>query len=153
MARIDQLSFVDSLSAGDYITAFVSNYNDPRRTTISVLAEYMQGNLTFTEVGFTNQYSAPSATGFDVAVTDGGDDIWLIITPATGYADGAITLPSVTNAVNGQEILVICTQAVTTFVVNANGANDVIGEPATLAANDYFRLKYDSNSANWYRIG
>jgi hypothetical protein len=78
--------------------------------------------------------------------------VWLILTPVAGYAAGTITLPLSTNVVNKQEILVNCTQAVTTLTINGNGAT-VTGAPTTLAANAFFRLRYDGVTGTWYRVG
>ena len=95
----------------------------------------------------------PSATGFNVPITDGPDNIWLILTPTAGYAAGTITLPSVTNAVDKQEVLVNCTQLVTSLTVDGNGATSVTGEPTSLGADDFFKLKFDIISKSWYRVG
>jgi hypothetical protein len=51
-----------------------------------------------------------------------------------------------------QELLVNCTQAVTTLAVSGNGAT-VTGAPTTLAANAFFRLRFDQASSVWYRVG
>jgi hypothetical protein len=113
----------------------------------------MQANLTFSDASLTTQYASPSATGFNVQITDGSASIHLILTPLAGYAAGTITLPAVGNVVDKQEVLVNCTQAVTTLTVAGNGAVAVTGEPSTLAANDFFRLKYDATMQTWYRVG
>lgn len=154
MTTINQLSATDSLSAGDLVPVYSQSNGDARKAAISVLQAYMQANLTFSSgISYTTQYSAPSATGFNVAITDGSANIHLILTPVAGYAAGTITLPASTNAIDKQEVLVNCTQAVTTLTVAANGATAVTGEPASLAANDFFRLKYDAATSTWYRVG
>ena len=151
---INKLSTTDTLALGDQLPIGSANNGDDRKTPISVLLAFMQANLTFSDdTGFTTQYSAPSATGFNVAITDGSDSIHLILTPGAGYATGTITLPSVTNVVDKQEILVNSTQDVTTLTIDGNGATAVTGEPTTLAANDFFKLKYDAVTSTWYRIG
>ena len=147
---INQLSSVDSLQAGDLFAIFDVSNTDARKASLSLLTEYLQANLT--HPSFTTQRSAPSSTGFSVQITDGSDSIHLILTPVAGYADGEIVLPAVANSVDKQEILVNSTQAVTTLVVDGNGAT-VTGEPSTLAANAFFRLKFDSVVSTWYRIG
>lgn len=153
MATINSLSATDIVTAGDLVAVYKQSNGDARKAAMSVLLAYMQDSLTFETNEFTKQYAAPAATGFSVAVTDGSNNIWLIMTPVAGYAAGTIVLPSTANAVDLQEILVICTQAVTALTIDGNGATDVIGEPTTLAANDYFRLKYDATTTTWYRIG
>jgi len=119
----------------------------------------MQANLTFTTQGFgayVTQYAAPSASGWSVTITDGDDDdenVHLILTPTAGTAAGTIVLPPVASLVDKQEILINCTQSVTTLTVDGNGASSVTGDPATLAINDFFRLKYDLPTTVWYRVG
>ena len=77
----------------------------------------------------------------------------MILTPLAGYATGTIVLPAVGNIVDKQEVIVNTTQAVTTLTVDGNGAVAVTGEPSGLAANDFFRLKYDLTVQTWYRVG
>ena len=150
---INKLNSTDTIAIGDQIPIGSLTNGDDRRISLSVLQAFLQANLTFSDESFTTQYSSPGATDFSIAITDGDDNIHLILTPLAGYAAGTIVLPSVANAKDKQEVLVNCTQAVTTLTINGNGANDVIGEPTTLAANDFFKLKYDSVTSNWYRIG
>lgn len=156
MVQINQLTAVDSLQGSDNFPLYDSSNGDARRTSLTTLLAYMQSNLTLTDAGafqkFQTQYAAPSATGFNIQITDDSNNTHLILTPVAGYAAGTITLPLSTNIVDKQEILVNCTQAVTTLTVAGNGAS-VVGEPSTLTANDFFRLKYDLAGTTWYRVG
>ena len=153
------LSRKDSISGGDLAVSWVQQSSDYYGVPWSAVLSYMQANLTFTEPSFqayTTQYSAPSATGFSVTITDGADDntnVHLILTPTAGYAAGTIVLPAVASVVDKQEVLVNCTQQVTTLTVDGNGATAVTGEPASLGADDFFRLKYDLPTSTWYRVG
>ena len=154
---INQLSSLDSFSAGDLLAVFDTSNSDARKASISLLLSYMQNNLTFPSATgkseFVKQYAAPSATEFNIQVTDTSDNTWLILTPTAGYADGTITLPDVANCADKQEILVNCTQQVTTLVVDGNGATAVTGEPASLGADDFFLMKFDIDTKTWYRVG
>ena len=151
---IDRLSTLDVVVGGDKLPVGSQSNGDDRKISVTTLQAYMQDNLTFSDAtGFTTQYAAPSATGFSVAITDGSDSIHLILTPVAGYAAGTITLPAVANLEDKQEVLVNCTQVVTTLTIDGNGATAVTGEPTTLAANDFFKLKYDLLSKTWYRVG
>lgn len=156
MVQINQLTAVDSLQSGDQVPIFDTSNGDARRAALSVLLTYMQNNLTITDAGafpaYETQYAAPSATGFNIQVTDTDDNTHLILTPVAGYAAGTITLPTSTNLVDKQDFLCNCTQAVTTLTIAGNGAT-VTGEPTTLAADDFFRLKYDLAGNTWYRVG
>lgn len=151
MTEINRLTSIDAVAAGDLLPLYDSSNGDVRKASMSALSTYIQTLLTAVD-GFLTQYSAPSATGFTVQITDGDDNVWLILTPAAGYAAGTIKLPLSTNVVNKQEVLVNCTQAITTLTVDGNGAT-VTGEPSTLSANDFFRLRYDGVTSTWYRVG
>lgn len=154
MTTINQLSAVDDVSAGDQVPIYSSSNGDARKASMSTLMGYMQDNLTFTSAKPVSQYSAPSATAFSVTITDGADDdtdVHLILTPTAGFAAGTITLPPVADCVDKQEILVNCTQAVTTLTIAGNGAT-VTGAPTTLAANAFFKLKFDDPTSTWYRV-
>lgn len=155
MTTINQLSAVDNLQSSDQLAVYDASNGDARKASISILQTYMQDNLSFSESGisYTTQYAAPSATDFSVQITDGSANIHLILTPVAGYADGEIVLPAVGNLVDKQEVLVNCTQNITTLVVDGNGAVAVTGEPSGITANDFFRLKYDLTVQTWYRVG
>ena len=160
MPTINQLTRATELGAGDLLPIFATGDGDARAAALSLLQDYLQDNLDFSANGdYTTQYAAPSATGFNVAITDGSsdgvtqDNVHLILTPLAGYANGTITLPAKANLVDKQEVLVNCTQAVTTLAIGLNGATGAPGAPTTLAANAFFRLKYDAVTSNWYRVG
>lgn len=158
--KINDLSSVDTLSASDLLVIFSAANSDTRKAALTVLLAWMQANLTFpTFTGileYVTQYAAPSASGFNVTITDGASDntnVHLILTPTAGYAAGTITLPPVAGVVDKQEVLVNCTQQVTALTVDGNGATAVTGEPTSLAADDFFRMKYDAILDTWFRVG
>lgn len=151
MPTINQLNAVDSLSAADLIPVYSSSNGDARKASLSVIAEYVQSTITVADDKVT-QYAAPSATAFTVQVNDDNQNVWLVLTPTGGFAAGTIKLPSLANTIDRQEVLVNCTQAVTALTVNGNGAN-VTGAPTTLAANAFFRLRFEAVTDTWYRVG
>lgn len=154
MPTINQLSSIDEVSAGDNFAVYVPNQGDARKVSMSVMMEYIQEAIEFPEAdSFQVQQAAPSSTAFTIIINNNSQSTWLILTPTGTLTDGAITLPAVANVVDQQEVLVNCTQIVTNFVVNANGATAVTGEPSTLAANGFFRLKFHLDTATWYRVG
>ena len=137
----------------DLIAIWDSGNSSTRRTSLSYLLSLFQDNLTFTDSSPTTQYSAP-LTGTTVAITDGSDDIHLILTPAGTIATLTITLPLNTNLVDKQEIIVNSTQIVTTLTIDSNSATLSGTEASWLdTANNYFTLKYDLTLDTWYRIG
>jgi hypothetical protein len=146
MTRILELNRASAINAATLVPVW--NESDTQAMTLQLLQSYMQGNLTFTGLQLASQYAAPSATGFNIAVSIA--DTWLILTPTAGFAAGTITLPA--NPGSKQQVRVSCTQAVTTLTVAGNGKS-VSGAPATLAANAFFTLMFDSVLNSWFRIG
>jgi hypothetical protein len=151
MTTINQLSAVDAVVSSDQVPIYSSTNGDARKASMSVIKDYVLSDATVADDKVT-QYAAPAATGFTVTVNNSSDSVWLILTPLAGYAAGTITLPAVANCVDRQEVLVNTTQAVTTLTVSGNGAT-VIGAPTTLAANAFFRLRFDDVLNTWYRVG
>ena len=151
MPTINQLSAVDEVVSSDQVPIYSSENGDARKASMAVLLAFFKGRITANDDKLT-QYAAPSATGFTVTINNDSLSVWLILTPVAGYAAGTLTLPAVANCVDRQEILVNCTQAVTALTVAGNGAT-VTGAPTTLAANAYFRLRFDAVTKTWYRVG
>ena len=150
MTTINQLTAVDSVSGTDQIPIYSSTSGDARKAALSVLLAYLTDNISAADNKIT-QYAAPSASGFSVSITDGSDSIWLVLTPVAGYAAGTIVLPAVANCVDKQEILVNCTQSITTLTITANGST-VTGAPTTMAANAFFTLRFEDVTNTWYRV-
>lgn len=152
---ISQLSSTDSINAGDQLALGSTSNGDDRRVAVSLLQSFMQASLSFATDSstFTTQYSSPSATAFNVTIDPVTSNVHLILTPTATFATGTITLPAVAGVIDKQEILINCTQIVTTLTVDGNGATSVTGEPSTLSANDFFKLKYDLPNSVWYRVG
>lgn len=150
MASIDRLNQAD-IAAADSLPFYSATAGADRRTSLTQLASIL-ATLLNTGGGPSQQYAAPNATGFSVTVaplTDGAW-VWLLLTPLAGYAAGTVVLPA--TPVDRQEVLVTSTQSITTLTVSGNGKT-VNGAPSTLAANAFFRLKYDGVNQSWYRIG
>lgn len=151
-STLNQLSSASSLSVSDLLLIFSNNNGDSRKVSAQVLAEFIAGQITGQSTN-EKQYAAPNATAFNVQInpTQIGNDVWLILTPTGTFAAGTITLPAIANLLDQQELLVNCTQIVTALTVTGNGAT-VNGAPTTLAANGFFRLKFDKITGNWYRV-
>lgn len=151
-SSIASLSQTDIAVSDSIPFASAANGAD-RRTSVTQLAALMQALLTADNDPIT-QCASPAATGFNVQIapaSDGGS-VWLLLTPIAGYAAGTITMPAQALCVDGQELIVNTTQAVTALTVNGNGST-VNGAPTTLAANAFFRLRFDGVFKAWYRIG
>lgn len=146
---------INNLSAATPTTASQIPFYDPtsgqdRRMSVNDLLTLLAGTVS----GLVTQYSSPNASGFTVLVQPPvqGQSMWLLITPLAGYAAMTITLPV---GSDGQEVLVSCTQSVTTLTVNGStvgaSAQPVNGAPATLTANTAFRMRFDGVAKSWYR--
>lgn len=154
MHRNCNYSTVDSIQGSDKVRICSFANGDERDSSWTTVLAFMQDNLTFNAgVSYDTQYAAPTATGFSVQITDNSNSTHLILLPLATYAAGTIVLPAVGNLIDKQEVLVNCTQIVTTLTINVNGAGAVAGAPTTLAANGFFRLKYDLTMDTWYRVG
>lgn len=151
MPTINQLSTTDSLTAGDLFPVYVSSEGDARKVSGTTLRSFVLDGASVADDKVT-QYAAPSATGFSVTIANSSNSVWLILTPTGGFATGTIILPAVTSAVDKQEVLVNCTQSVAALTINGNGAT-VTGAPTSLAANGFFRLRFDDVANVWYRVG
>lgn len=151
MPQINQLASVDQVQSSDQVPIYSSNNGDARKASLSLLKTFFQEGVTAADDKVT-QYSAPSATGFSVQISDDSDSVWLVLTPTAGFAAGILVLPAVANCVDRQEVLVNCTQAVTTLTVSGNGST-VTGAPTALTANAFFRLRFDAVTSTWYRVG
>jgi len=148
--NINQLSRVTP-SAADLMALWSTANGETSACSLTQLATLL-ASLTTAADDKVTQYAAPSASGFTVTLVDDSDSKWLVLTPTAGFAAGTIKLPAVANAVDKQEILVNCTQIVTALTINGNGAT-VTGGPTALAANDFFRLRFDAVMDVWYRVG
>lgn len=142
---------VDSVSAGDHVVVWKTDAGDWREVPVSVLLEFMRDNLG--TPGYTTVFSQPGNTAFTVLCRDTSENQWININPLAAYNDGAITLPALANCIDGQSILVNCSQQVSTFVVNANGALSLVGMPASLASGDHFEARFSALTSSWYAVG
>ena len=152
MPTINQLSAVDSVTGGDQVPIYSSGNGDARKASMTTLAEFFTDQVTPPPDTMT-QYAAPNASGFSITVAPAvaGDSVWLLLTPTGAFAAGTVVLPALASAVHGQEVLVTSTTAITALTVSGNGAT-VNGGPTTMAANAFFRLRFDGVFNAWYRI-
>lgn len=144
---IELLTQIDEVT-GNLVFAVNVNGQDYRIPVAPVLA-YFLSNIPDTDIQeFETQYAAPSSTGFSVTIDSQIGNTHLIITPTSGFAAGTIVLPF--PAVDRQMIGVNISQSLGVLTVNGNGAT-VTGAPTSLSANQFFMLKYDAATSNWYR--
>lgn len=150
MPTINQLPLLAQVSPGDQVPVYSPNNGDARRLPVSSLLQYFQQTFASPTLA-TNVYTP--GTGFNVAVpTPVADQQWMLIQPAGTLALGTITLPLNTQTPDGTEVLVTTTQQITGFTLALNGATAAYGAPSTLAAEDFFRMRFVQATNSWYRI-
>jgi len=150
MPYINQLPLLTQVSAGDQVPVYSPNNGDARRMPISQLLAYFQ--QSFAAPTLSTQLAVPG-TGFNIAIqTPVSQQQWLILQPASTLASGTVTLPLNTQTPDGTEVLITTTQQITSFTLAGNGAAAVYGDPATLAAEDFFRMRFVQSTNSWYRI-
>jgi hypothetical protein len=150
VATINQLALLQNVSSGDQLAVYSSVNGDARRLSIASLLSYFQ--QTFASPEFATQLVVPT-TGFNIAITQNGNNAWLLMQPTGTLATGTITLPLNTVASDGQEVLVTSTQIITSLSISLNGASAVNGAPTTMAANTFFKLRFYQPTNSWYRVG
>jgi hypothetical protein len=150
MTTINQLSQMAQVSGADLLPVYSSTNGDARKLSISALLTYFQ--TTFAAPTMATNVYVPS-TGFSIAVpTPVAQQQWIILQPVATLATGTITLPLNTTTPDGTEVLVSTTQQITAFTLSLNGASAAYGDPTTLAAEDFFRMRFVQSTNSWYRI-
>jgi hypothetical protein len=150
MPQINQLSSISQVSGANQIPVYDQNNGDARKMSISALLQYFQATFAAPTVA-TNLYTP--GTGFNVTVpTPVSEQQWMIIQPAGTLATGIVTLPLNTGTPDGTEVLITTTQQITAFTLALNGAANGYGAPSTLAAQDFFRMRFYQATNSWYRI-
>ena len=150
MATINQLSQMAQVSGADLLPVYSSTNGDARKLSVSALLTYFQ--TTFAAPTMATNVYVPS-TGFSIAVpTPVAQQQWIILQPVATLATGTITLPLNTTTPDGTEVLVSTTQQITAFTLSLNGASAAYGDPTTLAAEDFFRMRFVQSTNSWYRI-
>ena len=150
MATINQLSQMAQVSGADLLPVYSSTNGDARKLSISALLTYFQ--QTFAAPTMATNVYVPT-TGFSIAVpTPVAQQQWIILQPVATLATGTITLPLNTATPDGTEVLLSTTQQITAFTLSLNGASAAYGDPTTLAAEDFFRMRFVLSTNSWYRI-
>ena len=150
MPYINQLPLLSSPNSGDQIPVYTPNNGDARRLPLSALLTYFQQQFASPTLA-TNIYTP--TTGFSIGVpTPVSQQQWVLLQPAGTLASGTLTLPLNTITPDGTEVLITTSQQITAFTLGANGAANLYGDPTTLAAEDFFRMRYVQSLNSWYRI-
>jgi len=127
--------------------------SDWRLTTLSDISTLLQTSLILGRPEANSEYASP-LTGVTHTVTNADDDVHLILTPAGTITALTIALPAAATARDKQQVIVNCTQIVTTLTITSAGGT-ISGSPAAWlgTANNYFTLTFDTILSVWYRTG
>lgn len=148
MPTINQLSPTD-VSGGLNIAVYSPDQGDARRISINDLLAYFAESFESPTVATT--IHTPT-TGFSIPVVAGSSQ-WVLLQPASALAAGTITLPLNTSTLDGTEVLITSTQAVTALTISLNGASAAYGAPTTIAENGFVKMRYVKSTNSWYRVG
>jgi hypothetical protein len=150
MQLIYQLPLLSQVSSGDQFPVYTPANGDARRVSVGALLQFFQQSFAAPTV--STQLTTPG-TGFNVAIqTPVSQQQWLVIQPAGTLASGTVTLPLNTQTPDGTEVLITTTQQITAFTLALNGAAAAYGASTTLAAEDFFRMRFYQATNSWYRI-
>jgi hypothetical protein len=150
MPLIYQLPLLSQVSSGDQFPVYTPANGDARRVSVGALLQFFQQSFAAPTV--STQLTTPG-TGFNVAIqTPVSQQQWLVIQPAGTLASGTVTLPLNTQTPDGTEVLITTTQQITAFTLALNGAAAAYGASTTLAAEDFFRMRFYQATNSWYRI-
>lgn len=150
MPTINQLNQVSQVYTSDQIPIYSNANGDARKASIQQLLELFE--TSFASPTQAVQLIVPG-TGFNYAVTGTSTNAWVLIQPAGALATGTVTLPLAGSTADGMEVLVTTTQQITTFSLASNGASNLYGDPASLAANAFFKMRFYQSTNSWYRVG
>lgn len=149
MPTINQLSAINSLSAGDNILVYAPGDGDTRRASLSTLLDFFESY--FADPDYTTQINAPTSSGFNLQLGAQTQSLFLIINPTGAFAAGTITLPPVASCFDGQEILVVSSQSIAALTVNGNGAT-LLGVPGALGIGGFFTIRFNLLQSTWYTL-
>lgn len=147
-----RLNITDRIGPSDSVVLWSANNQDFRGVPVDLLIEKIQEGIEKVDYPPINiQHFNPNAN-FTLNIENHEVGTYLILNPSVSIATGSIKMPERYDVTDGQVLLVACAQQVNNFSVDGNNAL-VIGEPNALAANGFFKLKYDKLSNTWYRVG
>lgn len=151
MTAINRLN-EGTLSPTTQIPFFDPTNGADRRATLTALADALRPLLASLD-SFATQHAAPNANAFSVTIVPPvtNQNVFLALTPTAGFAAATLVLPTL--PVDAQQVLVSCTQSVTTLTLTAPDAEAIHGGPTTLAAGAFFRLRFDGALGAWFRVG
>lgn len=147
-----RLNQTDTLSCGDQIVVYKGNCTDFRAIPFDVVKDEILKDVVIPEFNTpVVQHYNPNAN-FTMNIENHAEGTYFLLNPSVGIEIGTMVLPDSSEVIDKQEILFSCSQQITNFFINGNGAA-VIGAPNAISATAFFKLKFDKLSGTWYRVG
>lgn len=148
----NRLNQTDDLETGDQFVLYKAGCTDFRAVHQQTVLDWVLENIPVIKpVSAIIQVFNPNAN-FTVQVENNAVGTYLVMNPSVAITNGTITLPALASVSDGQELLVTSSQQVENLTIAGNGAA-LIGNPNTIAASGFFKLKFDRISQTWYRVG
>jgi len=148
MPQIYQLPLVEELSSGDQFPVYVVANGDARRTPLASLLAYFTEN--FASPDFKTINLSP-ISGFTYAIGEQSTGVWLVLTPASALASGTVVLPPAATAFDGQTVIVVSSELISSFTMSGNGAS-VVGVTSTIPVGGFVVVRYNALNNAWYVI-
>ncbi|MEA1231096.1 transcriptional regulator [Acinetobacter sp. IRS14] len=149
-----RLNSTDKIESGDQFVLYKANCSDFRGLPQDLLLDWIKENQpeppesgTSPIVQHFNPYS-----NFILNVENHPEGTYLLLNPSSGIENGTIKLPVYAEVSDKQMIIFTCSQQITNFTVDGNGAA-VVGAPNAIHATGFFSLQFDKLSGTWYRRG
>lgn len=147
-----RLNETDALGVGDQFVLYKGNCTDFRSVPQDVILEWILSNIPVVKpIAAIIQPSNPNGD-FNIQIENNAVGTYLVMNPSVSITNGTITLPLIANVSDGQELLVTSSHEVENLTIVGNGAT-LVGNPNTIAADGFFKLKFDQLSLTWYRVG
>lgn len=147
-----RLNITDKIGDCDSVVIWSANNQDYRGAPVDLLIDKIQESIKKVDYPPINIQRFNPNANFTLDIENHEVGTYLILNPSVSITTGSIKMPERYTVTDGQVLLVACAQQVNNFSVDGNNAL-VIGAPNALAANGFFKLKYDKLSNTWYRVG
>ena len=147
-----RLNMTDRIGPCDSMVIWSGDNQDFRGAPVDLLIEKIQESIKKVDYPPIHIQHFNQNADFTLDIENHEVGTYLILNPSVSITTGSIKLPERYDVTDGQVLLVACAQQVNNFSVDGNNAL-VIGAPNALAANGFFKLKYDKLSNTWYRVG
>lgn len=144
-----RLPVTQTVSAGDMLPIFVQDQGVSMAAALSTIAAYIQALLSPANY-WENVFSIPTA-GQSIAASLSTNNLWYVLQPAGTIATLTVALPSVSTAIDGQEVMLSTTNTVTALTLTSTGST-IIGASSGLSATTPQRFKYVQALSTWMRI-